>query len=260
MERKQIDPEEREGQIEGRNAVMEAIRAGWTLDKVYIAKGDTDKGLARLAAAARAAGAVVVETDRRKLDTLSLTKSHQGIIAMAAAAPYYRVKDLLKRAEEKGEPPLLVACDGIEDPQNLGAIIRTAEAAGAHGVIIPKRRSVGLTATVGKASAGAMMHLPVARVSNLTAALRELKKEGLWVYGTAADSPLSLYQVDWNGPAVLVIGSEGKGMSRLVGETCDQTVHIPMKGAVSSLNASAAAAVLLYEVVRQRGKSNMQAE
>lgn len=252
MEKKQRETEEREGQIEGRNAVMEAIRANWTLDKVYIAKGDTDKGLARLAAAARGAGAVVVEADRRKLDAMSVTKTHQGVIAMTAAAPYYGVEDLLKRAEERGEPPLLVACDGIEDPQNLGAIIRTAEAAGAHGVIIPKRRSVGLTATVGKSSAGAMMHLPVARVSNLTAALRELKKRGLWVYGTAAESQMSLYQTDWRSPTVLVIGSEGKGMSRLVGETCDQTVSIPMKGAVSSLNASAAAAILLYEAVRQR--------
>ena len=252
MEKKQRETEEREGQIEGRNAVMEAIRANWTLDKVYIAKGDTDKGLARLASAARSAGAVVVETDRRKLDAMSATKVHQGIIAMAAAAPYHTVEELLKRAKERGEPPLLVACDGVEDPHNLGAIIRTAEAAGAHGVIIPKRRSVGLTATVGKASAGAMMHLPVARVPNLTAALRVLKQEGLWIYGTAAESQVSLYQADWRGPAVLVIGSEGKGMSRLVGETCDQTVSIPMKGAVSSLNASAAAAILLYEVVRQR--------
>ncbi len=251
MEREQ-EQQEREGQIEGRNAVMEALRANWTLDKVYIASGNTDKGLARLAAAARAAGAVVVEADRRKLDAMSVTHAHQGVIALAAAAPYCTVQDLLNRAKDRGEAPLLVACDEIEDPHNLGAIIRTAEAAGAHGVIIPKRRSVGLTATVAKTSAGAVMHLPVARVPNLPAALRGLKEEGLWVFGTAADSQATLYQVDFKGPTVLVIGSEGKGMGRLVGETCDQTVKIPMYGAVSSLNASAAAAVMLYEAVRQR--------
>jgi 23S rRNA (guanosine2251-2'-O)-methyltransferase len=251
VEREQ-EQQEREGQIEGRNAVMEALRANWTLDKVYIASGNTDKGLARLAATARAAGAVVVETDRRKLDAMSVTHAHQGVIALAAAAPYCTVQDLLNRAKDRGEAPLLVACDEIEDPHNLGAIIRTAEAAGAHGVIIPKRRSVGLTATVAKTSAGAVMHLPVARVPNLPAALRALKQEGLWVFGTAADSQATLYQVDFKGPTVLVIGSEGKGMGRLVGETCDQTVKIPMYGAVSSLNASAAAAVMLYEAVRQR--------
>lgn len=251
MEREQ-EQQEREGQIEGRNAVMEALRANWTLDKVYIASGNTDKGLARLAAAARAAGAVVVEADRRKLDAMSVTHAHQGVIALAAAAPYCTVQDLLNRAKDRGEAPLLVACDEIEDPHNLGAIIRTAEAAGAHGVIIPKRRSVGLTATVAKTSAGAVMHLPVARVPNLPAALRGLKEEGLWVFGTAADSQATLYQVDFKGPTVLVIGSEGKGMGRLVRETCDQTVKIPMYGAVSSLNASAAAAVMLYEAVRQR--------
>ncbi|MGI6498275.1 MAG: 23S rRNA (guanosine(2251)-2'-O)-methyltransferase RlmB [Oscillospiraceae bacterium] len=254
-EQEQQEQQEREGQIEGRNAVMEALRAGWTLDKVYIAAGNTDKGLAKLSAAARASGALVVETDRRKLDAMSVTHAHQGVVAFTPAVPYHTVHDLLDRARSRGEAPLLVACDEIEDPHNLGAIIRTAEAAGAHGVIIPKRRSVGLTATVLKTSAGALTHLPVARVPNLTAALRTLKQEGLWVFGTAADAEVALYQADLKGPAVLVIGSEGKGMGRLVGETCDQTVHIPMYGAMSSLNASVAAAVMLYEAVRQRQAS-----
>ena len=244
---------ERGGQIEGRNAVMEAIRAGWALDKVYIADGKTDRALARLAAAAREAGAVTVTADRRRLDAMSQTGAHQGVIAQTAAVPYQPVSALLERAAARGEAPLLVACDEIEDPHNLGAIIRTAEAAGAHGVIIPKRRSAGLTAVVGKTSAGALMHLPVARVPNLTAALRDLQKAGLWVFGAAAESETSLYQADFKGPTVLVIGSEGAGMGRLVRETCDQIVKIPMFGAVSSLNASAAAAVLLYEAVRQRG-------
>ena len=252
MEKEPMAQKEQEGQIEGRNAVMEAIRAKWTLDKVYIAKGDTDRALKRLAAAARETGAVVVETDRRKLDAMSITRAHQGVIALTAAAPYQTIQTLLNVAKERGEPPLLVACDEIEDPHNLGAIIRTAEAAGAHGIIIPKRRSVGLTAIVGKTSAGALMHLPVARVPNLSAALRQLKKDGLWVFGTAPDSEVTLYDADFKGPTVLVIGSEGKGMGRLVGETCDQTLRIPMYGKVSSLNASAAAAVMLYEAVRQR--------
>lgn len=241
-----------EGLIEGRNAVTEALRAGTAIDKLYIAKGETDRTLARIAANAREAGVVVVEADRRKLDAMSGTHSHQGVIAAAAAAAYASVEDLLDRAAGRGEPPLLVVCDEISDPHNLGAIIRTAECAGAHGVIIPKRRSAGLTAIVAKTSAGAVSHLPVARVANLASLLERLKKEGLWIFGAAAEAATPLYDADLKGPAAIVIGSEGSGMSRLVAERCDVLVSIPLRGKLNSLNASAAAAVLLYEAVRQR--------
>ena len=180
------------------------------------------------------------------------THSHQGVIAVAAAAAYATLEDLLDRAAGRGEPPLLVICDEISDPHNLGAIIRTAECAGAHGVIIPKRRSAGLTAVTAKTSAGAVSYLPVARVPNLPAALKELKKRGIWIFGTAADGAVPLYGADLRSPAAIVIGSEGDGMGRLVRESCDFLVSIPMKGSISSLNASAAAAILLYEAVRQR--------
>ena len=241
-----------DGIIEGRNAVIEALRAGTAVDKVYIAKGETDATLGHIASTARGKGIVVVEADRRKLDDMSVTHSHQGVIAVAAVREYASVSDILQSARDKGEAPLVVVCDELSDPHNLGAVIRTAEAAGAHGVIIPKRRSAGLTAIVAKTSAGAVSYLPVARVANLTALLRELKEEGLWVFGTAADGSTSLYQADLKGPAAIVIGSEGNGMSRLVREQCDFLVSIPMRGQVNSLNASAAAAVVLYEAVRQR--------
>ncbi|OUN96312.1 23S rRNA (guanosine(2251)-2'-O)-methyltransferase RlmB [Pseudoflavonifractor sp. An44] len=241
-----------DGIIEGRNAVIEALRAGTAVDKVYIAKGETDATLGHIASTARGKGIVVVEADRRKLDAMSVTHSHQGVIAVAAVREYASVSDILQSARDKGEAPLVVVCDELSDPHNLGAVIRTAEAAGAHGVIIPKRRSAGLTAIVAKTSAGAVSYLPVARVANLTALLRELKEEGLWVFGTAADGATSLYQADLKGPAAIVIGSEGDGMSRLVREQCDFLVSIPMRGQVNSLNASAAAAVVLYEAVRQR--------
>ena len=241
-----------DGIIEGRNAVIEALRAGTAMDKVYIAKGETDATLGHIASTARGKGIVVVEADRRKLDARSVTHSHQGVIAVAAVREYASVSDILQSARDKGETPLVVVCDELSDPHNLGAVIRTAEAAGAHGIIIPKRRSAGLTAIVAKTSAGAVSYLPVARVANLTALLKELKEEGLWVFGTAADGSTSLYQADLKGPAAIVIGSEGNGMSRLVREQCDFLVSIPMRGQVNSLNASAAAAVVLYEAVRQR--------
>ena len=195
---------------------------------------------------------MVVEADRRKLDGMSRTHAHQGVIALAAVRQYVSVDALLDRAAAKGEPPLLVICDEISDPHNLGAILRTAECAGAHGLIIPKRRSAGLTAVVAKTSAGAVAHLPVARVPNIPSVLKELKKRGIWVFGTAADGGTSLYDADLKGPAAIVIGSEGSGMTRLTAETCDFLVSIPMRGKLNSLNASAAAAILLYEAVRQR--------
>ena len=251
-ERKDQLTAEADGLIEGRNAVIEALRTEASIDKIFIQKGEVDKTLGHIASKARAAGIVVVEADRRKLDNMSRTHAHQGVIALAAVREYVSIQSILDSAAAKGEPPLLVVCDEISDPHNLGAILRTAECAGAHGLIIPKRRSAGLTAIVGKTSAGAVSYLPVARVANLTSALKDLKKQGVWIFGTAAGASTDLYSADLKGPAAIVIGSEGDGMSRLVAENCDFLVSIPMKGHISSLNASAAAAILLYEAVRQR--------
>ena len=241
-----------EGLIEGRNALTEALRAGRTIDKLYVASGDTNRSLSHLVAQAKEAGAVVVRTERARLDQMSPTGAHQGVIATVAAHGYSTLDDVFARAESRGEAPLIVLCDGLSDPHNLGAILRSAECAGAHGIIIPKRRSVGLTAVVAKASAGALEYMPVVRVSNIAAAIRELKSRGVWVLGTAAEGTTRLYDADLRGPTAIVIGSEGDGMSRLTQEQCDYLVSIPMKGEISSLNASAAAAILLYEAVRQR--------
>ena len=252
-ENEKLSAAEREDLIEGRNAVAEAIRAGRTIDKLFIARGETDRTLARIAAKAREQGIVVTECDRRKLDAMSATHAHQGIIAQAAMREYSSLEDILAWARERGEDPFVVVCDEIADPHNLGAVIRTAECAGVHGIVIPKRRSAGLTAVVDKASAGAAEHMHIARVPNLTAAVKELKKAGLWVFGADAGGTQSLWQAPLTGPICLVIGSEGFGMSRLVRESCDFLVSIPMHGKVTSLNASAAASVLIYEVLRQRG-------
>ena len=249
---RKTEVEEVEGQLEGRNALTEALRAGRTIDKVFIADGDTDRGLQRLAAEAKEAGAVIVPVDRRKLDQMSFTRSHQGVIALAAAHDYYTIDDILEEAASRGENALIVICDELSDPHNLGAIMRSAECAGAHGVIIPKRRSVGLTATVAKASAGAVEYMKVARVTNINNAINDLKEKGVWVFGTAAEGSVPMYKADLTGPAAIVIGNEGDGMSPLVRKNCDMLVHIPMKGRISSLNASAAASILLYEAVRQR--------
>ena len=251
-ERKDQLSAEADGMIEGRNAVIEALRTQTNIDKIYIQRGETDKTLGHIASKARAAGIVVVEADRRKLDGMSRTHAHQGVIALAAVREYVSLEDILADAAAKGEQPLLVVCDEISDPHNLGAIIRTAYCAGAHGVIIPKRRSAGLTSIVAKTSAGAVSHMKVARVPNIPALLKDLKKQGIWVFGTAADGTTGLYQADLKGPAAIVIGSEGDGMTRLAAENCDFLVSIPMKGDLNSLNASAAAAILLYEAVRQR--------
>ena len=251
--KKPLPPAEADGIIEGRNAVIEALRSGESIDKIYLAKGETDKTLGHIASRAREKGIVVVEADRRKLDGMSRTHAHQGVIALAAMREYVSVQSLLDAAAEKGEAPLLVVCDEISDPHNLGAIIRTASCAGAHGVIIPKRRSAGLTAVVAKTSAGAVAYMPVARVPNIPALLKDLKKQGVWVFGTSARGNTTLYDADLKGPAAIVIGSEGEGMTRLAAENCDFLVSIPMRGKLNSLNASAAAAILLYEAVRQRG-------
>ena len=241
--------------IEGRNAVMEALRAGRAIDKLFINKGEVDKTLGHIASAARDKGVVVVECDRRKLDFMSQTHAHQGVIAVCAVREYCTVDDIFAIAEGRGETPFVIVCDEISDGHNLGAIIRSAECAGAHGIIIPKRRSAGLTALVDKASAGAAEHMAIARVPNLPAVIRELKERGLWIYGTAADGQSDLWHTDFTGPLALVIGSEGDGMGRLVSESCDFIVSLPMKGQVSSLNASAAAAITMYEILRQRSGS-----
>ena len=238
--------------VEGRNAVIEALRAGRAIDKIFIAKGDVDKTLGHIASKARDKGIVVVECDRKKLDFMSQTHAHQGVIALAGVREYCQISDILALAEQRQEPPFVIVCDEISDPHNLGAIIRSAECAGAHGVIIPKRRSAGLTAIVDKSSAGAAEHMAIARVPNIPAAIKELKDRGLWVYGTAADGQSDLWHTDFTGSVALVIGSEGDGMGRLVRESCDFIVSLPMKGQVSSLNASAAAAIVMYEVLRQR--------
>ena len=243
---------DREDVIEGRNAVIEALRAGRTIDKIFIQKGETDKTLGHIASKARDAGIVVVDADKRKLDSMSLTHSHQGVIALAAVREYCTIADILAIAEERGEAPFVIVCDEISDPHNLGAIIRTAESAGVHGIVIPKRRSAGVTSIVDKTSAGAVEHMAVARVANLSSAIKELKAAGLWIYGTAAEGSASLWKTDLKGPICVVIGSEGDGLGRLVTENCDFLVSIPMRGQVSSLNASAAAAILIYEVLRQR--------
>ena len=251
-EKKNALTAEADGVIEGRNAVIEALRAGENIDKIFIQKGETDKTLGHIASKARAAGIVVVDADKRKLDGMSRPHAHQGVIALAAMREYVSVEDILEKAAEKGEKPLIVICDEISDPHNLGAIIRTAECAGAHGIVIPKRRSAGLTAVVAKTSAGAVAHMPVARVANIPSLIKDLKKQGVWVFGTAAKGTTNLYEADLKGAAAIVIGSEGDGMTRLAEENCDFLVSIPMKGKLNSLNASAAAAILLYEAVRQR--------
>lgn len=236
--------------IAGRNAVMEALRAGRPLDSVLIAKGDRSGSLMALTAKCRERGIPVKEVDSRKLDALC-GPNHQGIAAVAACREYATLDDLFAAAQEKGEPPFLVICDELEDPHNLGAVVRTAEAAGAHGVVIPKRRSAGLTAAVYKASAGAVEYLPVARVSNITETIREMKKRGVWVYGLDMDGG-TWCQTDLTGAVALVVGSEGKGISRLVREQCDGILSLPMHGSINSLNASVACGILLYEAARQR--------
>ena len=241
-----------DGVIEGRNAIIEALRAGVAIDKVFITKGETDPALLYIASAARGSGAVVVETDRRKLDSMSKRHAHRGVIALAARKEYVTVSDILEIAKQRKEEPHIVLCDGISDPHNLGAIIRSCEAAGVHGVIIPKHRSAGLTATVVKTSSGSIYHMAIARVTNLSSTIEELKEAGVWVFGISPDGKEPLWECDFTGSAAFVIGSEGAGLSRLVSEKCDLSIRIPMYGKVASLNASVSAAIMVYEAARQR--------
>lgn len=237
--------------IEGRNAVTEAFRSGRTIDKLYVLDGCQDGPVMTIKREAKKRDTPVKYVTRERLDQMSETGKHQGVIAVAAAYEYAEVEDMLKAAREKGEAPFLFLLDNIEDPHNLGAIIRTANLAGAHGVIIPKNRAVGLTATVARTSAGALNYTPVAKVTNLAKTIQELKKEGLW-FVCADMAGTEMYRLDLKGPIGLVIGSEGEGVGRLVQESCDMTAAIPMQGDIDSLNASVAAGVLAYEIVRQR--------
>ena len=237
--------------IEGRNAVLEAFRSEKTIDKLFVLDGCKDGPIQSIMREARKNDTIVNFVTKERLDQISETKKHQGVIAYAAAYHYAEVEDILNRAKEKGEPPFLILLDNIEDPHNLGAIIRTANLAGAHGVIIPKRRAVGLTATVAKASAGAINYTPVAKVTNLSQTMKELKKEGIWFVCADMDGT-PMYDLDLTGPMGLVIGNEGEGVSKLVKENCDFVASIPMRGDIDSLNASVACGVLAYEMVRQR--------
>ena len=237
--------------IEGRNAVMEAFRSGKTIDRLFILDGCQDGPILSIKREAKKQDTLIRYVDSKRLDQLSETGKHQGVIAYAAAYEYAEVEDILNAAKEKNEAPFIILLDNIEDPHNLGAIIRTAHQAGAHGIIIPKNRAVGLTATVARTSAGALNYLPVAKATNLAKTIEDLKKEGLWFACADMDGE-TMYRANLTGAIGLVIGSEGEGVSRLVKEKCDFTVSIPMKGQIDSLNASVAAGVLCYEIVRQR--------
>lgn len=243
--------------VEGRNAVLELLRAERAVDKVFLAQGMNGR-MQDIYALAKARGIPVQECDRRKLDAMSVTHAHQGVMAQAAAHEYATLEELFAAAEASGEAPLFVLCDGIEDPHNLGAIIRSAESAGAHGVIIPKHRAAGLTAVAARASAGALAHIAVHKATNLAQTIEELKSRGVWIFGAEANGNVPLYEADFAGACALVIGSEGAGLSRIVREKCDFIVSIPMRGRVNSLNASNAAAVLLYEAVRRRTQARQE--
>lgn len=252
MERENTQAVETEGlKIEGRNAVLEAFRSGKTIDKLFVLDGCKDGPVQTIVREARKHDTLIQFVAKERLEQLSETKKHQGVIAMAAAYTYATVDDILEKAREKGESPFIILLDNIEDPHNLGAIIRTANLAGAHGVIIPKRRAVGLTATVAKASAGAINYTPVAKVTNLTNTIKELKEQGMW-FVCADMGGTSMYDLDLKGSIGLVIGNEGEGVSKLVKENCDFIASVPMKGDIDSLNASVATGVLAYEIVRQR--------
>ncbi len=240
-----------ENHIEGRNAVLEAFRSGKTIDKLYVLDGCQDGPVKSITREARKYDTIINYVSKERLDQLSETGKHQGVIAVSAAYAYSEVEDMLEAARAKGEAPFLFILDGIEDPHNLGAIIRTANLCGAHGVIIPKRRAVGLTPTVAKTSAGAINYTPVAKVTNISATIKELKEQGMW-FVCADMGGTTMYDLNLTGPIGLVIGNEGEGVSKLVKENCDMVASIPMKGDIDSLNASVAAGVLAYEIVRQR--------
>ncbi len=244
-----------EFQIEGRNTVKEAIRTGRTIDRIYVLE-DGDRRLSEIVGLAKKNKLVVINCSRKKLDTISKTNNHQGVIAMCAATDYVSVEDILAYANEKGEDPFIIIADGVTDPHNLGAVIRTACAAGAHGLIIPKRRSCGITETVEKVASGAVENIKIAKVSNLNDTVKLLKENGVWVAGTDVGGEKDIYAQDMTGPIALIVGSEGEGMGELLKKNCDFLVKIPMLGKIQSLNASVATGIVLYEIVRQRGEKN----
>lgn len=236
----------------GRNAVTEALKSGRGINKLWIASGDREGSVAEIAALAKERGIVVQYVERAKIESLAGGHRHQGVLAYVAPVPYAELDDILKAAEEKGEAPFLVLLDELEDPHNLGALLRTADATGVHGILIPKRRSVSLNATVAKTSVGAVEYVPVARIGNIAQTLKKLKEKGFWVAGADMDGEKAYYEADLTGPLVLVVGSEGRGMSRLTKEACDFIVSMPMVGRINSLNASVAGSILMYESMRQR--------
>jgi len=241
--------------LEGRNSVLEALKANRTINKIFVIKGDREGSIRQIVAMARQKGIIITEVEKSALDSMSTSRSHQGVIAFVAAKEYVEVDDILQIAQDKGQPPFIIILDEITDPHNFGAILRTANAVGAHGVIIPKRRAIGLTSAVSKASAGAVEYVPVARVTNISQTIEYLKKNNVWVVGTDATGEKAFYESDLKGPIAVVIGSEGEGMGKLIREKCDFVVNIPMEGEISSLNASVAAAIVMYEILKQRRKS-----
>jgi 23S rRNA (guanosine2251-2'-O)-methyltransferase len=243
---------EDQDRLEGRNSVMEAIKANRTINKILVQKGEKEGSIRQIIASAKEKGIVVQETDRLNLDRISTTHAHQGVIAYVSFKDYVEIDDILKNAESKGEAPFIIILDGITDAYNLGSVLRTADAVGAHGVIIPKRRAVGLNAAVSKASAGAIEYMPVARVTNISQTIEYLKKKNIWVVGTDLSGEKSFYESDLKGSIALVIGSEGHGMAKLVAEKCDYVINIPMKGQITSLNAAVAGAIIMYEILKQR--------
>lgn len=249
----------REDQLEGRNPVLEALKSGREIDKILVLKGQREGSIKKIISLAREQKIVVQQVEKPKLDKISSTGAHQGVIAFVAMRQYVDVEDILSKAEERNEEPFVILIDEITDPHNLGSILRTANAAGAHGVIIPKRRTVGLTAVVAKASAGAIEYVPVAKVANLAQTIDLLKEKGLWIVGADMSGEHNFYKADLKGPIGLVIGNEGKGIGRLVKEKCDFLVKIPMKGEIESLNASVAGAIIMYEILRQREQRNSEA-
>ena len=246
------EKKERDDLIEGRNAVIEILKSDKTIEQILISKGDKEGSINKIIALAKDKKVVIKEVDRKKLDSISVSHSHQGVIAIVTPYKYYGVEDILNYAKSREEDPFIIILDEIEDPHNLGSIIRTAELCGVHGIIIPKRRNVGVTATVYKTSAGAVEHMKIAKVTNINSIIDELKNQGVWIYGTDIAGEAYSYQVDFKGGVALVIGNEGKGMSKLTKERCDALVKIPMIGKINSLNASVAGGILMYEVLKSR--------
>lgn len=244
----------REDIVEGRNAVIETLKGDRTIEHILVAKGDTEGSINVVLGLAREKNIVVKEVDRKKLDSMSETGAHQGVIAVVTPYNYYEIEEIIQYAEKKNEKPFIIILDEIEDPHNFGSIIRTAEVCGAHGIIIPKRRNVGVTPTVYKSSAGAVEYMRIAKVTNINTAIDTLKDQGVWVYGADMDGEEYSFQTNFDGAVALVIGSEGKGMSKLTKDKCDKLIKIPMKGKINSLNASVAGAIVMYEVLKQRIK------